>query len=60
MKNLKCILILIISLIFIYSLVFAEEKNATSSYELKEIIVTESKYPQTSQEITHRVDALEK
>jgi len=60
MKNLKCILILIISLIFIYSLVFAEEKNATSSYELKEIIVTESKYPQTSQEITHRVDAVEK
>jgi hypothetical protein len=46
MKNLKCILILIISLIFIYSLVFAEEKNAISSYELKEIIVTESKYPQ--------------
>jgi hypothetical protein len=36
------------------------KKNATSSYELKEIIVTESKYPQTSQEITHRVDALEK
>jgi len=59
MKNLRIIFLCIFSLIF-YSIVKAEEKSSVSSYELKEIVVTESKYPQTSQEITHKVDAVEK
>ena len=60
MRRLKYTLLYIISLILISSPVFADEKTAISSYELKEIIVTESKYPQTPQEMTHKVDAVEK
>jgi len=54
----KKVLFLIIAL-FCYGTIFAEEKTSNKSYVLQEIIVTESKYPQSQQEITHKIDTIE-